>query len=317
MFAVGNLSRCLILQRRLPVVSVVTCLSAILAFACGGAVESERGSQPGAGGAIAGGSGGGAGKFGGAGGVAGGGAAPGSASCPSGLPGPNLVAVPHQKGAFCVDATEVTERHYGVFLADAAQLPPPANRPECAWNDGLEPPFGWPSTPEDLTDLPVSNVDWCDAAAYCSWAGKRLCWSVHGQPLSYDGWLDDVHPAYDVKLSEWYLACSSDGTYTFGYGNTPDAGACRNATHQPWGPIAVGTMSGCTAPGQAGLFDMSGNMAEWEDACEDALGPDDPCLVRGGDYTTPVEAQACIKAWPQIRATRSPHVGIRCCTDTL
>ena len=32
----------------------------------------------------------------------------------------------------------------------------------------------WPPT-AGQEDYPVVNVDWCDAASFCQWSGKRLC----------------------------------------------------------------------------------------------------------------------------------------------
>lgn len=35
--------------------------------------------------------------------------------------------------------------------------------------------------------------------------------------------------------------------------------------------------------GYAGLYDMSGNVEEWDDSCKASTGPDDYCRLRGGD----------------------------------
>jgi hypothetical protein len=103
-------------------------------------------------------------------------------SCPSGLPGPAMVPA----GAFalptmCIDATEVTNAHYAAFLASS---PAPGSGPgACTWNVRYEPLFHWPPPPERAA-FPVVDVDWCDAFAYCAWAGKRLCGDPGGGPGS-------------------------------------------------------------------------------------------------------------------------------------
>lgn len=72
-------------------------------------------------------------------------------------------------GAYCMDATEVTNADYAAFLA--ANPPTSGQVAWCAWNTSYLPPFGWPATGKE--NHPVVRVDWCDARAYCKWAGKR------------------------------------------------------------------------------------------------------------------------------------------------
>jgi formylglycine-generating enzyme required for sulfatase activity len=79
---------------------------------------------------------------------------------------------------FQIDATEVRVKDYLAFLDAAVPL---ATQPDvCTWNVSFHPhdsssPFG--CTDFDLTqpNRPIGCVDWCDAAAFCAWRGKRLC----------------------------------------------------------------------------------------------------------------------------------------------
>src|SRR6185437_5545544 len=111
---------------------------------------------------------------------------------------------------------------------------------------------------------PVVCVDWCDAQAYCAWAGKRLCGAIGGGPATTYG---------DPNESQWYNACSNGGTTSFPYGNDYVAGDCNGGATV----AAVGTTPGCqglTSP-YFGIFDMSGNVKEWEDHCMPrGLAPD-------------------------------------------
>src|SRR5262249_39830790 len=96
-----------------------------------------------------------------------------TSDCPTGLPGPPLIAVPPPSGGrFCIDATEVTNAQYAAFLATNPQTSLQPAR--CtSWNGTYAGAYVGPLTGRD--DYPVVGVTWCDAFAYCKWAGKRLC----------------------------------------------------------------------------------------------------------------------------------------------
>ncbi len=73
--------------------------------------------------------------------------------------------------AYLIDLTEVTRAEYSAFLVDTGYRAPFVDEPwaEEDWN--WSGPEGYPS---GTADHPVTMVSWFDAAAYCSWAGKRL-----------------------------------------------------------------------------------------------------------------------------------------------
>jgi len=99
------------------------------------------------------------------------------ASACGGTGGPAQVAVDLLGKQYCIDATEVTRAQYAVFYADS-------NRPtiaRCAWNTDYTATM-WPATVM-TQDYPVVGVDWCDAATFCAWAGKRLCGAIGGGTL--------------------------------------------------------------------------------------------------------------------------------------
>lgn len=229
-------------------------------------------------------------------------AAPPVFECPS-TRGPRLV----RAGTYCIDSTEVTNAHYLEFLAskpDAA-----TQSAVCAWNVNLEPGGTWPP-PAERAQLPVVDVDWCDALAYCTWAGKRLCGS--------SSTLADAGPG---DAGTWYLACSNGGTRKYPYGDTFDAEACRSAGasggNDTLGP--VGSLPTCVG-GVPGLFDMAGNAAEWEDTCEDVPPGATPlqlrgsrCRVRGGSYRVRIDGLECDAVDLYGRAEGRGDRGIRCC----
>lgn len=66
--------------------------------------------------------------------------------------------------------------------------------------------------------------------------------------------------------------------------------------------------------GYDGLFDMSGNIGEWEDSCTLAATPqDDMCQRRGGDFVDTLDIQQCAQGYQLPRAARQPSGGFRCC----
>ncbi len=238
--------------------------------------------------------------------------------CPGHLPGPALVKVPvlaandagqatSASGAYCVDSTEVTNAHYKAFV-DAQSLDAQAqfDRPGCAAATSYLPDqSGWPEPGSD--DLPVVQVNWCQAAQYCSWAGKRLCGRIGGGPL-----LDEF--TFDASVSQWFNACSRGGVLPFPYGDTFDPAICWGPGHA-W-PNYVAKQRGCEG-GFPGLFDMSGNVWEWTDTCGVPGGDMDFCRAFGGAFdSSPPDEFACgiqFRAW--TRTAGAANIGFRCCKD--
>jgi hypothetical protein len=226
--------------------------------------------------------------------------------CPTNLPGPALVQITAPDGStYCIDSTEVTNADYAAFLAASSSLPNPGAN--CAWNDSLVPRDSWPTGRDDF---PVISVDWCDADTYCKWAGKKLCGKISGGP----NMLADYKYA---KFDAWFNACSQGGQRGYPYGSTYDATACNGGDKGLSDSLAVASEPECVG-GVAGLFDMSGNVAEWEDSCTDN-DPDpghDLCRLRGGAWSnTPAEELRCDMAATTYRNFWYHYAGIRCCAD--
>lgn len=232
----------------------------------------------------------------------------GADGCPAGEEnagmGPEMVRLPE---GFCIDTTEVTRAQYDAWLATA---PSTAGQPTaCSANDDLSP--GCDSDDHQ----PVVCVDWCDARAYCEAAGKRLCGGISdGEAYDFDAYAD---PA----VSEWHAACTSGGANEYTYGNELDTQVCRGGDaedYTTWGRVDVGTLEGCHSPDSdySAVYDLSGNVAEWDNACDgDDAGS--PCRIRGGAYEFQGVGLRCAMAenlrWPRMRSVVA--VGFRCCAD--
>ena len=235
-------------------------------------------------------------------------------SCP-GTAGPKMVAVTAPSGAsYCIDSTEVTAGDYAAFLASnpALSLAP---KGVCAFKKSFVPDGVFP--PAAGTEVPVSSVDWCDAAAYCAYAGKRLCGKVGGGPNNY---ADFAKPS-----SEWFYACSAGGTSTYPYGAAFDPSACvgvdfdGTSGFQPTSdaPHPVGSASRCHGKTQpfSSVYDLTGNVAEWEDSCDSTSGSADYCHLRGDSYREGnQQTMSCAYAPRMTRSYRGGYIGFRCCS---
>ena len=228
-----------------------------------------------------------------------------SGTCPS-LPGPAMIPVED----FCIDQTEVTSEQYKVFL-DAN--PPTSGQPApCGWNTTYVPDDSGSCTglwdPVARKDHPVVCVDWCDAFAYCKWAGKRLCGSRQGTAADY-------FSVDDPAQSRWTAACLTGGAYS--YSNVYEPAACNGLDFDGVGSQGtettrpVGSAVGCITPG--GIRDLGGNANEWEDACETSMGINDLCRRRGGMFLHPAQFLRCDTPLQSNRGNHGFGTGIRCC----
>jgi formylglycine-generating enzyme required for sulfatase activity len=214
-------------------------------------------------------------------------------------------------GAFCIDSTEVTNAQYAVFLA--ANVPPQSqtNVPaSCGFNASYV-PSQWP-VPGGDADLPVVNVDWCDAFAFCAWAGKRLCGDRDGGSVTYASFTD-------VAASQWHYACTAAGAHPYTYGDAYGADTCNGSDYGANEPIDVASATSCHGVGVpwSGVYDLAGNVYEWEDCCDGNTGASDICRRRGGSYLSGDVNSRC-DSDDTVDHPRDDDMnastGIRCCS---
>lgn len=136
---------------------------------------------------------------------------------------------------------------------------------------------------------PWVGVTWGEALDACERAGKRLCTDA-----------------------EWAKACEGPGSGSedwpkFPYGNAFELGRCNDVGD---GSLVRRTRSHFRCEGgYDGLFDMSGNVAEWADRCRDGL-----CFAQGGSFIDfDTLALSC-----NVNQSHDPEmpdelVGFRCC----
>lgn len=241
--------------------------------------------------------------------------------------GPSMVEVSTPNGdRYCIDTTKVTQKQYAEFLG-SNKASPGSEHSSCSWNTSYELRFHDDSTsaggcyvgpttggtnvtesdwfsPDTTPNRAVVCIDWCDANAFCQWAGKRLCGAVGGGPVTQSTFANP-------KRSEWYNACSNQGATVYPYGDEYDEACGRSKD----GALPdVDAASACHAA--SGMFSkvygMSGLTSEWLDACEyvPSVGMS-MCAVAGSSGSA--EVSRC--GAPGLVAPQSagPNSGFRCC----
>jgi len=126
---------------------------------------------------------------------------------------------------FWIDRLEATVADYKRYLAATG-----AGRfPERAYGT---------ATPPD--DLPIFDLDFFEATAYCRWLGKRL-----------------------PTEAEWEKAARGTDGRLYPWGDTWDPARVAYHDHARTGPDPVGSHPDNASP--YGVLDMAGNVMEWTD----------------------------------------------------
>jgi sulfatase-modifying factor enzyme 1 len=222
--------------------------------------------------------------------------------------GPALVPVAN--GLFFIDATEVTVGQYAEFVA--AKNGDVSGQPQdvCSWNTTYE-----PAALPDPSDWPASDIDWCDARAYCEWAGKHLCRQIgNPAPVAYG-------ELFVPTVNQWFLACGGPGGSPHTNSNSnnyTDPAACNaNDGFRNLEPVATNALCEGYYPG---VFDLEGNVAEWIDSCQpgadagtDATGRSDVCMLMGGSLFD--QSSFCDEVYDIYRRDdTATSFGFRCCS---
>jgi serine/threonine protein kinase len=137
--------------------------------------------------------------------------------------------------------------------------------------------------PNDKGGAPSRSVSWYRAQSLCEEKGKRLC-----------------------TEAEWERACKGPLNQRFPGGSTLASGTCRLGGGAPG---VVGTQDGCKSG--FGVFDLSGNVAEWTASRWSGEVPDR--VIKGGSADQAVYTGRCASRVNELAANVSGSVGFRCC----
>ncbi len=134
--------------------------------------------------------------------------------------------------------------------------------------------------------IPKSSVTFTEAERLCAEQGKRLC-----------------------SEEEWEKACKGISMVKYPYDNHFDPSACNaeSNTGEEKSVAPSGKYSKCKST--YGVYDMSGNLAEWIYMKGGKKG------VKGGYVNRPDWAVRCASRKVESPTKKSPFYGFRCCAD--
>jgi sulfatase modifying factor 1 len=186
--------------------------------------------------------------------------------------------------SFYIDESEVTNERYAAFVK--------ATRHRA--------PYHWPKgrPPSGKERLPVVNVSWDDASAFCAWEGKRL-----------------------PTEAEWERSCRGlEENHMFPWGDRDPSDKDAHFDASAPGPVCAKTKN------SFGLCDIVGNVWEWTAdwyerdyyavaPASNPKGPDKGLYraLRGGSwFDQPKLFLTCsYRSWAR-QSERSPTIGFRC-----
>ncbi|MGZ6144322.1 MAG: SUMF1/EgtB/PvdO family nonheme iron enzyme, partial [Myxococcales bacterium] len=144
--------------------------------------------------------------------------------------------------------------------------------------------------PNQPGKLPKVAAPYSEAEALCKNAGKRLC-----------------------SEDEWEAACRGPQNLRFPYGTRYDPDACNttDAKDNPRQTSVAGAFSRCKSG--YGVWDLSGNAAEWTASPFDGQGADK--TVKGGHAARPGFDDRCASRRKLAPGAHAINVGFRCCAD--
>jgi sulfatase modifying factor 1 len=220
-----------------------------------------------------------------------------------------MASIPSEHGDFRIDVTEVTVGQYRSWL-ESEPSTTPVLISQCSYNDTFEPDASClegVAAHQNADHHPVVCVDWCDAYFYCKAVGKRLCGSIYGTSGAFERTLDNWY------TDQWTLACSLGGDSIYGYDGEQSDTACNGQEAAIGTTVPVASLSTCqhSDPAYTGVYDMSGNVEEWVDAC-DSSPSNNQCNVRGGSYESPIHCEYTPPHY--YRMSVAPSTGFRCCS---
>ena len=214
--------------------------------------------------------------------------------------------------SFAIDRTEVTVGQFKEFVDATGYVTAAEKRGGgLVYGAGWEQKKGWVwaspyGIPADLNE-PAVHVTFDDAAAFCTWAGKRLPRDNEWEKAAFTEFRVNPQPPFKTGIK-----------YPYPTGDTPEGANCLNEC----GPTPAIDYSarlnrgighapaGTTKAGVNGLYDMGANVWEWT---ED--GGDQEKRTRGGSWW-----YGAFRMRADDRATKPKdmavvYIGFRCAKD--
>lgn len=180
--------------------------------------------------------------------------------------------------AFYIDASEVSNAQYEVFVRET----------------GLVAPSSWINKhcPANRENYPVVEVNWYDAALYAAWRGKKLPTEAEWEKAAHGDDTDGSATVGRVRKWPW------GNTFASHYANVA-SGQCQPVGQFPDGKSPFGAL------------DMAGNVWEWTASWYDLESKRDR-VIRGGSFlSTHEQARTTYRDGFLPHASRN-DIGFRC-----
>lgn len=195
---------------------------------------------------------------------------------------------------FYIDKTEVTNKQYYDFLKAAPRAEAKIRLPQ-GWQFAKD---GNAVIPAGKDTFPVTGICYEDAAAYATWAKKRL-------------------PTED----EWEVAARGAKGYLYPWGASYESHRANDQNADSGGAAPVGAFPGDESP--FGAFDMSGNVMEWTGTLAGGkpappkLDGNVDIVLRGGAYDRDPKKCSAVYRWVYASTTKVGNLGFRCAKDAF